>query len=37
MGDKNPKQLKKKKKAVEKVAVQPSSSTGMSGVSKPKK
>jgi hypothetical protein len=37
MGDKNPKQLKKKKKVVEKAAVQPSAGAGMGTFSKPKK
>lgn len=37
MGDKNPNKLKKKKKVVEKVTVQPTSTTETVSVKKPKK
>lgn len=37
MGDKNPNKLKKKKKIVEKVNVQPSIATETTSVKKPKK
>lgn len=37
MGDKNPNKLKKKKKEVEKVTVQPTIATATTPVKKPKK
>lgn len=37
MGDKNPNKLKKKKKVVEKVIVQPTIATEKTSVKKPKK
>lgn len=37
MGDKNPNKLKKKKKVVEKVIVQPTAATETVSVKKPKK
>jgi len=37
MGDKNPNKLKKKKKIVEKITVQPTIATDTASVKKPKK